>query len=174
MKKLLVVVDYQHDFVDGALGFKGAELLADTIKEKIENYLNTNNDVIFTLDTHNEKYMDTHEGKNLPVIHCVKGSEGWKVNKKVDYLDKAIKVFEKPTFPSLDLANYLKDSDYEEVELCGLVSNICVISNAVMVKSALPNANIFIDAKATDSFDKVLQDKCFDVLEGLHIKVINR
>ena len=174
MKKLLVVVDYQNDFVDGALGFKGAELLADTIKEKIENYLNSNNDVIFTLDTHNEKYMDTHEGKNLPVIHCVKGSEGWKVNKKVDYLDKAIKVFEKPTFPSLDLANYLKDSDYEEVELCGLVSNICVISNAVMVKSALPNANIFIDAKATDSFDKVLQDKCFDVLEGLHIKVINR
>lgn len=174
MKKLLVVVDYQNDFVDGALGFKGAELLADTIKEKIENYLNNNNDVIFTLDTHNEKYMDTNEGKNLPVIHCVKGSEGWKVNKKVDYLDKAIKVFEKPTFPSLDLANYLKDSDYEEVELCGLVSNICVISNAVMVKSALPNANIFIDAKATDSFDKVLQDKCFDVLEGLHIKVINR
>ena len=174
MKKLLVVVDYQNDFVDGALGFKGAELLADTIKEKIENYLNNNNDVIFTLDTHNEKYMDTHEGKNLPVIHCVKGSEGWKVNKKVDYLDKAIKVFEKPTFPSLDLANYLKDSDYEEVELCGLVSNICVISNAVMVKSALPNANIFIDAKATDSFDSVLQDKCFDVLEGLHIKVINR
>ena len=174
MKKLLVVVDYQNDFVDGALGFKGAELLADTIKEKIENYLNSNNDVIFTLDTHNEKYMDTHEGKNLPVIHCVKGSEGWKVNKKVDYLDKAIKVFEKPTFPSLDLANYLKDSDYEEVELCGLVSNICVISNAVMVKSALPNANIFIDAKATDSFDKVLQEKCFDVLEGLHIKVINR
>ena len=86
----------------------------------------------------------------------------------------AIKVFEKPTFPSLDLANYLKDSDYEEVELCGLVSNICVISNAVMVKSALPNTNIFIDAKATDSLDKVLQDKCFDVLEGLHIKVINR
>ena len=146
----------------------------EKIKEKIENYLNNNNDVIFTLDTHNEKYMDTHEGKNLPVIHCVKGSEGWKVNEKVDYLDKASKVFEKPTFPSLDLANYLKDSDYEEVELCGLVSNICVISNAVMVKSALPNANIFIDAKATDSFDKVLQDKCFDVLEGLHIKVINR
>ena len=103
--------------------------------------------------------MVTHEGKNLPVIHCVKGSEGWKVNKKVDYLDKAIKVFEKPTFPSLDLANYLKDKDYEEVELCGLVSNICVISNAVMVKSALPNANIFIDAKATDSFDKIIQDK---------------
>lgn len=174
MKKLLVVVDYQKDFVDGALGFEGAELIADVIKNKIETYLNNNDDVIFTLDTHEENYMDTMEGHKLPVKHCIKNSDGWKVYESCDYLNKAKMVFEKPTFPSLDLANYLKDSDYEEVELCGLVSNICVISNAVMVKSALPNANIFIDAKATDSFDKVLQDKCFDVLEGLHIKVINR
>ena len=174
MKKLLVVVDYQNDFVDGALGFEGAELIGKVIKEKIENYLNENNDVIFTLDTHTSEYMDTHEGKNLPVVHCVKNSEGWKVKEEVNYLNKAKMVFEKPTFPSLDLANYLKDNHYDEVELCGLVSNICVISNAIMVKSALPNANIFIDANATDSFDKVLQEKCFDVLEGLHIKVLNR
>ena len=91
-----------------------------------------------------------------------------------DFTDKAIKIFEKPTFPSLELANYLKDLKYQEVELCGLVSNICVLSNAIMVKSALPNANIVIDAFATDSFDKELQSKAFDVLEGLHIKVINR
>ena len=174
MKKLLVVVDYQKDFVDGALGFEGAELIADVIKNKIETYLNNNDDVIFTLDTHEENYMDTMEGHKLPVKHCIKNSDGWKVYESCDYLNKAKMVFEKPTFPSLDLANYLKDTSYDEVELCGLVSNICVISNAVMVKSALPNANIFIDAKATDSFDKVLQDKCFDVLEGLHIKVINR
>ena len=78
------------------------------------------------------------------------------------------------TFPSLDLANYLKDNFYDEVELCGLVSNICVISNAIMVKAALPNAKIIVDAKATDSFDKALESKSFDVLEGLHIEVINR
>ena len=72
------------------------------------------------------------------------------------------------------MGNYLKDREYEEVELCGLVSNICVLTNAIMVKASLPNARIVIDAKATDSFDKELQDKCFDVLEGIHIEVINR
>ena len=174
MKKLLIVVDYQVDFVSGALGFKGAELLIPVIKEKINDYLKENNDVIFTLDTHVDNYMETMEGKKLPVPHCIKGSEGWKIVSDVDYLDKAIKVFEKPTFPSLELANYLKDKEYEEVELCGLVSNICVLTNAVMVKASLPNARIVIDAKATDSFDKELQDKCFEVLEGIHIEVINR
>ena len=174
MKKLLIVVDYQVDFVSGALGFENAELLTPIIKEKIEKYLNENNDVIFTLDTHLDNYMETLEGEKLPVPHCIKGSEGWKVVKEVDYLEKAIKIFEKPTFPSLDMANFLKDKEYDEVELCGLVSNICVLTNAVMVKASLPNAKIIIDAKATDSFDKTLQEKCFDVLEGIHIQVINR
>lgn len=174
MKKLLIVVDYQNDFVDGALGFDSAKLIAVTIKNKIESYLNNNEDVIFTLDTHQENYMDTMEGNKLPIKHCIKGSKGWEVYETCNYLNQASKVFEKPTFPSLELANYLKDTKYDEVELCGLVSNICVISNAIMVKSALPNAKIFIDAKATDSFDKTLQEKCFDVLEGLHIEVINR
>ena len=94
--------------------------------------------------------------------------------KEVDYLDKAVKVFEKPTFPSLELGNYLKNQDYNEVELCGLVSNICVLTNAVIVKASLPNARILIDKNATDSFNKELQEKCFDVLEGIHIEVINR
>ena len=174
MSKLLIIVDYQNDFVDGALGFEGAEKISIVIKEKIEHYLNEGNDIIFTLDTHEENYMETMEGSKLPVKHCIKGSEGWKLHESVNYLPVAKKVFEKPTFPSLELANYLKDHLYNEVELCGLVSNICVISNAIMVKAALPNAKIFIDAKATDSFDKVLQNKCFDVLEGLHIDVINR
>lgn len=174
MKKLLIVVDYQNDFVDGSLGFSDADKLAVVIKNKIEEYLKNNNDIIYTLDTHEGNYLDTHEGKNLPVKHCIKGTIGHQIYKECDYSSKAIKIFEKPTFPSLDLANYLKDSDYKEVELCGLVSNICVLSNAIMVKSALPNANIFIDALATSSFDKELESKCFDVLNGLYINVINR
>ena len=174
MKKLLIIVDYQNDFVDGALGFEGAELISKVIKGKIENYLNNNHHIIYTFDTHNEDYMNTVEGSKLPVPHCLKGSKGWEIKDEVNYLNKAIKTFEKPTFPSLELANYLKENPYDEVELCGLVSNICVISNAVMVKAALPNAKIFIDALATDSFDKALQEKCFDVLEGLHIEVMNR
>lgn len=174
MKKLLIVVDYQNDFVNGALGFDGAEDIALVIKEKIETYLKNKQDVIFTLDTHEEDYMNTMEGSKLPIKHCIKGTEGWKLHDAVNYLPLAKKVFEKPTFPSLDLANYLKDNYYDEVELCGLVSNICVVSNAIMVKAALPNAKIVIDAKATDSFDKNLQEKCFDVMQGLHIEIINR
>ena len=175
MKKLLIIVDYQYDFVSGTLGFEGAEKLIPIIKEKIENYLKENQHIIYTLDTHNVDYLtSTMEGKKLPVEHCLRTTKGWKVVDEVDYLDRAIKVFEKPTFPSLELANYLKDKDYEEVELCGLVSNICVLSNAVMVKASLPNAKIIIDGRATDSFDKELQNKCFDVLEGLHVEVINR
>ena len=175
MKKLLIVVDYQYDFVNGSLGFEGAEKLIPIIKEKIETYLNNNDDIIYTLDTHEENYLSTTmEGKILPIKHCLKNSEGWKVVSEVDYLDKAIKVFEKPTFPSLDLANYLKDKEYQEVELCGLVSNICVMTNAVMVKASLPNAKIIVDAKATDSFNKDLHEKCLDILEGIHISVINR
>ena len=174
MKKLLIVVDYQVDFVSGTLGFEGAEKLTDVIKEKIESYISNNHDIIYTLDTHYQDYLDTYEGKHLPVKHCIKGSMGHELVKDIDYRNNAIQVFEKNTFPSLELGIYLKDKNYDEVELCGLVSNICVISNAIIVKSALPNAHIVIDALATDSFDKALQEKCFDVLQGLQISVINR
>ena len=173
-KKLLIVVDYQNDFVDGSLGFPDGLKINIEIKNKINKYLNDEQDIIYTLDTHDDKYLESFEGKNLPIVHCIKGTFGHQVVKDCDYQDKAVKVFEKPTFPSLELANYLVDKEYSEVELCGLVSNICVLSNAVMVKAALPNAYIYIDAKATASFDKQLELKCFDVLKGLHIDVINR
>ena len=100
MSKLLIVVDYQNDFVDGALGFEGADKISIVIKEKIEQYLKEQNDIIFTLDTHEENYMETMEGSKLPVKHCIKGSEGWKIHESVNYIPLAKKVFEKPTFPS--------------------------------------------------------------------------
>lgn len=171
MKKLLIVVDFQNDFIDGALGFKKAETLIDPINNKICEYLNNNDDIIYTLDTHYENYLETHEGKNLPVSHCIDGTFGHEVNQKCKFLDKAIKVFKKNTFPSLELAKYLENTDYDYVELCGLVSNICVLSNAIMVKSALPNAEIVIDKSLTASFDEELESKAFDVLKGLHITI---
>lgn len=174
MKKLLIVVDYQNDFVDGALGFENANKLDDVISVKIKNYKQENNDVIFTFDTHYDDYMQTEEGANLPVKHCIKGTKGHELYGKVNSLfDPNLDFyFEKPTFPSLELAYYLKDKQYNEVEVCGLVSNICVLSNVVMVKSALPNAKIIVDKKATDSFDKTLNDYTFEILKGIHVKVI--
>ena len=172
MKKLLIVVDYQNDFVNGTLGFPGAELLDEVICSKISDYKMHGHDVIYTFDTHEQNYLETLEGKKLPLVHCVKGTNGHKLYGKVGSMFNEEDIyFEKNTFPSLDLANYLRGKDYEEIELCGLVSNICVLSNVVMVKAALPNAVIIVDKKATASFDKELNDATFKVLNGIHVEV---
>lgn len=169
MKKLLIVVDYQNDFVNGSLGFEEALKLEEIILKKIDEY----NDIIFTLDTHFDDYMSTKEGEKLPIPHCIKGTVGHELFGKVkEKANKALKIFEKNTFPSLDLANYLKDKDYDYVEICGLVSNICVISNAVMVKSALPNATIVVDSKATSCAFPKLNEEALDILESIHVDVL--
>lgn len=166
--KLLIIVDFQNDFVDGALGFSKAKELDQKIVEKIKEY----DDIIFTLDTHDENYLETYEGKHLPIKHCIKNTFGHEVyGKTKNYLSKALKVFEKPTFPSLELANYLKTKNYDEVEVCGLVSNICVLSNVIMVKAALPNVKIIVDKNLTSSFDEDLNNKTFDILKGIHVEV---
>lgn len=175
MKRLLIVVDYQKDFVDGALGFPGAERLDAPIAARIAAYRSAGDDVAFTMDTHDSGYVSTMEGRKLPVAHCLKGSEGWQLFGDTGAaLQVGDPVFEKETFPSLDLGEWLWGRAYCQVELCGLVSHICVLSNAVMVKAALPNAEITVDAQLTASYDGVLHEKALDVLEGLHITVINR
>lgn len=167
--KLLIVVDYQNDFVNGSLGFAGAEKLEKGIIEKIEEY----DRVIYTLDTHKSDYLETLEGTKLPVKHCIKGTNGHMLYGKVaNHLSKAEAIFEKDTFPSLELANYLKKHPADIVEVCGLVSNICVLSNVIMIKAALPNAKIIVNKNLTDSFDKKLNAETFDILEGLHIEVM--
>ncbi|NLD26669.1 MAG: cysteine hydrolase [Acholeplasmataceae bacterium] len=174
MKKLLLVIDYQYDFVAGSLGFPKAKDLEEIIYKKIESYQKQGDEIIFTLDTHREDYMQTVEGRNLPIKHCLQDSSGRQLYGRIKEFENAGLCFEKETFPSLDLANYLKGREYEHVELCGLVSNICVLANAVMVKAALPNTEIIVDAKATASFDEHLHEECLDIMAGLHIKVLNR
>lgn len=174
-KKLLIVVDYQVDFVNGALGFKKAETIEANIVDKIESYraLGNAGEVIFTLDTHAENYLESQEGINLPVPHCIRNTDGWQIYGKVKELKKEEdKVFIKPGFASLELANYLKDGDYESVELCGLVTNICVIANMVMVKAALPEVPILVDRKAVSSYDEELENKSVDIMANLHCKII--
>lgn len=175
MKKCLIVVDFQNDFIDGALGFEGAIDIKEEIIKKIKEYKDNGDDVMYTYDTHHENYLETEEGKNLPVIHCIEGTNGHKLQRDVDSeKSEDDKTFIKYSFPSLELGTYIKDKDYKVVELCGLVSNICVLSNAVIVKSALPNAHVVVDNNATKSFDPVLHEKAMDVLEGLHVEVKNR
>ncbi len=175
MKRLLVVVDYQRDFVDGSLGFPGAEKLDGLIAEKIAAYRVSGDDVVFTLDTHGADYAATQEGRKLPIPHCLEGSGGWTLfGKTGEARQEGDICFRKPTFPSLELANWLAGREYNQVELVGLVSNICVVSNAVMAKAALPEAEIVVDTACTASFDPGLHEKTLDVLEGLQITVVNR
>lgn len=175
MSKCLIVVDYQNDFIDGALGFEGALDIKDAIIDKIQQVKQDGGDVIFTKDTHTEEYLDTEEGQHLPIIHCVEGTTGHAIQEDVDALRENTDVeFIKYSFPSLELGNYLATKDYDVIELCGLVSNICVLSNAVIAKSALPNAHIVVDATATASFDPELHEQALNILEGIHVEVINR
>ena len=173
MKRLLVVVDYQNDFVDGALGFKGAELIAPAIARLINEFRANKDEVVFTYDTHDADYMNTVEGNNLPIPHCIKGSEGWQLYPLINDLLKDSKVFYKRGFGSKELGDYIASNNYEEIYLVGLVSDICVFSNAIVAKaSASPYTKIKIVREATSSFDLDMQEKAFDVLKHLHIEII--
>ena len=173
MQRLLIVVDYQNDFIDGALGFKGADLIAPKIAELINEFRANNEEVVFTYDTHDTNYMETTEGQYLPAPHCLKGSEGWQLHDSIKDLVKDAKVFEKPGFGSKELGDYIASKNFEEIYLCGLVSDICVFSNAIIAKaSASPYAKIKVVRNATSSFDLDMQEKAFDVLKHLHIEII--
>ncbi len=174
MKKLLLVVDYQKDFVDGSLGFPGAEKLDDPIARKIAAYRAAGDDVAFTLDTHGENYLSTQEGRKLPVVHCRKYTPGWNLYGETGKarLD-GDKLIEKPAFPSLELGAWLREKGYDRVELVGLVSYICVLSNAVIAKAALPEAEIVIDASCTAGADNDLHHKALELMRTLHMTVIN-
>ena len=175
MNRALIVVDYQHDFVDGSLGFPGAEKLAGPIVERIKEYRANGDDIIFTFDTHEKDYLSTQEGRKLPVPHCIRDTDGWYLYDKVAPAAKdKDEFFCKSTFPSLELGQWLEECEYGQIELCGLVSHICVLSNAVIAKAALPEAEIVVDANLTASHDPVMHEKALDILEGLQVTVLNR
>ena len=173
MKKCLIVVDYQNDFVTGSLGFARAEQLDGRIADKIEDYRNDSWEIVFTFDTHEENYLRTNEGKNLPVEHCIKGTDGHELyGKTAEMLEESDKCFFKSSFGSAELFEYLKDKKFDKVELCGVVTNICVISNAVLAKTALPEAEVSVDSTCVASNDDSLNKSALDVMKSLQINVL--
>ena len=147
MRKILVVIDMQNDFIDAALGTKEAEAIVGNVKEKIRSYEPEN--IYATMDTHGENYLETQEGKYLPVVHCVKGTDGWKIRPDIAELLTEAKIFEKPTFGSTALAADLRALSEEEdieIELIGLCTDICVVSNALLLKASMPEVGISVDA----------------------------
>ena len=144
-------------------------MLENGISAKINEY--KNDEIIYTLDTHYENYSQTQEGRKLPVPHCIKGSNGHELYGNIRFLLRDRKYFEKNTFPSLELGKYLEKNSYDSIELCGLVSNICVLSNAIIAKAACPEAEIIIDSSLTASSDNDLHQKAIDIMRGLQITV---
>ena len=145
--KYLIVIDMQNDFITGSLGTKEAEAILPKVVDKVKNFEGT---VIYTRDTHTVEYLTTQEGKNLPVEHCIEGTNGWMLAAELESLSVGQRVFNKPTFGSVELAEYLAgeavENIMEEIELCGLCTDICVISNAFVIKAKLPEILISVDA----------------------------
>lgn len=177
MNRYLFVIDYQNDFVDGALGFPGAEKLDAGIAQKVRAY--GPGHVFFTRDTHFENYLDTREGKLLPVVHCIKGTPGWELYGETAAACAQVNapVIDKLSF-GIDVSDPVTASvlpeQADEIEIVGLVSNICVVSNAAVLQAKYPQARIIVDAALTASFDPAMNEKTLDVMESFQVKVINR
>lgn len=184
--RLLVVVDMQNDFVSGALGFDGAADIIPGIKEKVEKYLQEDCSVLFTQDTHYEhNYAKTREGKNLPILHCVYDTEGWKIVKEFKpYLKSCGILIKEDSFGftawALDQTNIpdgehdLDLEDVTEIEIVGLVTNLCVLSCAVCLQAICPNADIIVDARCCSAPNWADHENALNIMEGLQMKVINR
>ena len=169
MPRALVVVDYQTDFVTGSLGSPHAKAIERNIVSKIKGYIESGDRIFFTMDTHDRDYLHTDEGEHIPVEHCIKGTPGWSIHGEVaKYRDKG-KVIEKGTFGSNDLVKELKG--FNEIEICGVATNICVIANAVLLKTAYPDSKVIVDAKCVASYDKGLHKKALDVMRTLSIDI---
>jgi len=173
----LFVIDYQKDFVDGVLGFPGAEKLDALIAQRVREY--GKGRVWFTRDTHFDNYLETREGRHLPVPHCLKGSEGWQ---NYGETARALEEVEAVGIDKLTFAMDIADpeilsrlpAEADRIELCGLVSNMCVVSNAMALQGHYPNAQIVLDARLTASFDPDLHEKTLDLLAGVQAEVLNR
>ena len=172
MQDILVVVDMQNDFIDGALGTKEAVAIIPKVEEKIRNFKGT---VLFTRDTHETWYLDTQEGKKLPIPHCIRDTEGWQIRRELDDLRKTEPI-DKETFGSTDLAADLVAMNIEDeigsITFVGLSTDICVISNALLVKASLPEVPIIVDTKCCAGVTPESHENALKAMEVCQIEVI--
>jgi len=171
MQDLLIVVDMQNDFIDGALGTPEAQLIVPKVREKIEGF---DGRVIFTRDTHYEDYLDTQEGRNLPVKHCIKDTDGWQIRSELDELRTTTPI-DKETFGSSELGALLWELDDEDeissITLIGLCTDICVISNAMIAKAFLPEVPVIVDAKCCAGVSVESHENALKAMEVCQIKI---
>ena len=172
MQNILVVVDMQNDFIDGALGTKEAVAIVPKVEEKIQNFDGT---VLFTRDTHETWYLETQEGKKLPVPHCIRDTDGWQIRSELDKLRKT-RPIDKDTFGSTDLAGELvamnEDNEIGSITFIGLCTDICVISNALLVKASLPEVPIIVDAACCAGVTPESHENALKAMEMCQVEIV--
>lgn len=179
-KNVLIAVDLQNDFVDGVLGTKEAQAIIQNASVKImEATADENTMVIVTKDTHHDNYMETEEGKNLPVPHCVKDTNGWQLNPQIeDALDASAYTALKETFGAASLTKILNSAQkfysIERIELIGLCTDICVLSNAVVAKTLVPNAHVVVDAACCAGVTPESHDTALNAMRAIQVEVVNQ
>ena len=164
IKRLLVVVDMQHDFVDGALGSQEARAAVPRVQALVA----AAEEVVYTRDTHQSDYLDTHEGKHLPVPHCIEGTHGWEILPAV--YRAGARVFDKGTFGSLPLAVYA--AAFDEIVLCGVCTDICVVSNALLIRAAAPEAEIRVVAAACAGTSCAAHEAALATMQSCQIEIV--
>ncbi|MBQ9951745.1 MAG: cysteine hydrolase [Clostridia bacterium] len=168
--KLLIVIDMQNDFIDGALGTPEAVAIVDKVAEKIRAARASGAEVWFTRDTHEENYLTTQEGRNLPVPHCIRGTFGWEISPKLDVADSP--VIDKPTFGSVELAQKVAQlENLESAELIGLCTDICVISNAMLIKAQLPELPVKVDPSCCAGVTPASHENALNAMKMCQIDV---
>ncbi|MCL2574774.1 MAG: cysteine hydrolase [Defluviitaleaceae bacterium] len=181
--KILIVVDMQKDFIDGALGTPEAVAIVDNVASRIKS--GENELVLFTQDTHGDDYLTTPEGKKLPVVHCIEGTEGWEINPAImvawkNHPDTIIapelkgNTFTKPVFGSVELVEFLKSkqNEIESIEILGICTDICVVSNAIMIKNTLPHIPIAVNAACCAGVTPQSHQAALDVMKMCQIDTI--
>ena len=172
MQNVLIIVDMQNDFIDGALGTKEAVAIVPNVLEKIKNFDGT---ILFTRDTHSENYMETQEGKNLPVPHCIKGTQGWQIRQELEEL-RTTEAIDKVTFGSSELPEKLlalhEENPIESITFVGLCTDICVISNVMVTKAFLPEVQLIVDSACCAGVTPQSHNNALEAMKMCQVKVV--
>ena len=168
--KLLAVIDMQNDFIDGALGTKEAEAIVPAVRARIEECRRNGWKIVFTRDTHTKEYPNTQEGKHLPVVHCVKDTDGWAIREGLAM--DSDRVFDKPAFGSVELMRAAQDWQPDEIELVGLCTDICVIANAMLLKAFYPEKEIIVDSTCCAGSTPENHERALQAMKACQIDIV--
>lgn len=169
---LLIVVDMQNDFINGSLGTKEAQAIVPAVKARILEAMEGRWQVIFTKDTHSIDYLKTQEGKNLPIKHCLRGSDGWQLHPELQDLSIGSSVFEKGSFGSLELAEYVSSLNPDAIEVIGLCTDICVVSNVALLKAYCPEVPMSVRASCCAGVTPEAHEHALATMKSLQVEIL--